>query len=344
VARVPDAWYVACRSPELERTPVARTILGAPVVLFRDHTGRVGALLDRCAHRNAPLSLGVVDENGRLTCAYHGWRFDGTGSCREVPGLLANRDADGRKRAVPAYASCEQDGFVWVWGRADAEPVGDPVRIPFVDDPDYLVIHREFLFQCTLHAALENALDVLHTSFAHQGDFRGIRERHEVEAVRRRIPNGIEIEYFGEPSLAGPAKDEDGNPILQQHWDRFFMPSVAQVEYKAGETMHVINSLPHTPVSDFETRVWVISCSKVPNGGAATEARPSLEAYLDKILAQDVEILAEQTRCIQRFGGERYMSTELDLVGPEIWRMLRQAERGLAPDTTDIDRRICMTI
>ena len=342
VAHVPKAWYVACRSEELGEAPLARTVLGTPLALFRDRSGRPGAVLDRCPHRNVALSLGAVDEKGLLTCPYHGWRFDGTGACREVPGLLDGSDPDGRKRAVPAHATCEQDGFLWVWGEPDVAPAGSPVRIPYVDDPDYIVVHREYLFECTLHAALENALDVPHTAFVHQGDFRGTRERQEVEAVRRRIPGGIEVEYLGEPPLSGPAEDEDGQPIVQQHWDRFFMPSVAQVEYRAGEDRHLVTTLPHTPISDFETRAWLVSCWNTP--GVGEDSRPQIESYLDAILAQDVEILARQTEGIRRFGGESYMSTELDLMGPEIWRMLRQAERGLDPDAADIALRARITV
>lgn len=86
VARVMRAWYVACESNELLETPLARTIYGQPFVLFRDGVGRPGALLDRCAHRNVPLSLGRVAE-GRLQCSYHGWQYDGGGTCVKIPGL-----------------------------------------------------------------------------------------------------------------------------------------------------------------------------------------------------------------------------------------------------------------
>ena len=129
---------------------------------------------------------------------------------------------------------------------------------------------------------------------------------------------------------------------MQQHWDRFFLPGIAQVEYKTGSERHLVTTLPHPPVSDCETRAWLVSCWKVPGGGG--EARPTLEAYLDGILAQDVDILREQTQGIRRFGGEAYMSTELDLMGPEIWRMLRQAERGLDPNAAGIDLSIEMMV
>jgi hypothetical protein len=61
-------------------------------------------------------------------------------------------------------------------------------------------------------------------------------------------------------------------------------------------------------------------------------------------LAQDADILRQQTQGIQRFGGEAYMSTELDLMGPEIWRMLRQAERGLDPNAAEIDLSIELVV
>jgi phenylpropionate dioxygenase-like ring-hydroxylating dioxygenase large terminal subunit len=342
VARVPDAWYAACRSDELGREPLGRTILGLPVVVFRDGQGGAGALLDRCAHRNVPLSAGEVDGAGRLACPYHGWRYDRTGACREVPGLLDGSDPEGRERAVPAFATFERDGFVWVWARPDGEPRGEPVRIPCADDPEYVVVVREYDVECTLHAALENALDVPHTAFVHRGDFRG-KGSHEIEAARRRIPGGIEVEYVGEAPLSGPETGPDGRPVVSEHWDRFLLPSVAQVEYRTPPDRHLISTLPHTPVGDFRTRFWLVSCWRVPRERHA-ELRPLIEKQLDTILGQDVEILRAQTRRIRELGGESYRSTELDLMGPEILRMLRQAERGLPVDTAAIDRRVRLRV
>ena len=74
MARVSRAWYIACRAGDLGRRPIRRTILGMPIVLFRGAGGSPGALLDRCPHRNVPLSMGSV-EQGLLQCGYHGWRF-----------------------------------------------------------------------------------------------------------------------------------------------------------------------------------------------------------------------------------------------------------------------------
>ena len=341
VARVHDAWYAACRADELLEAPIARTILDQPLVLFRDESGRAFALLDRCAHRNAPLSLGSVDAAGHVACPYHGWRFDGTGVCRDVPGLSTENPASGGRR-VPAFAAREQDGFVWVFARADAEPTAAPPRMPHIDDDAYLTVIREYDVECTMHAALENALDVPHTAFVHRGDFRG-KESREIEAVRRRIPGGIEVEYLGEPPLTGPTTDAEGRPIVSEHWDRFFLPGVAQVEYRTSSGRHLISTLPHTPVSDFRTRFWLVSCWKVPADKRA-EMRPAIEKQLDTILGQDVEILRQQTRRIRELGGEAYRSTPLDLMGPEILRMLQQAEQGLPADTAPIERTITLRV
>jgi len=341
VARVLDAWYAACRSDELLDAPLTRTILDLPVVLFRGAGGRAFGLLDRCAHRNAPLSHGAVDAAGHLACPYHGWRFDGRGACREVPGF-ATDNAGGAGRRVPAFATCEQDGFVWIWRREGAEPTVEPPRIPHIDDREYLSVIREYDVECTMHAALENALDVPHTAFVHRGDFRG-KESREIEAVRRRIPGGIEVEYIGEPPLSGATVDTDGRPIVSEHWDRFLLPSVAQVEYRTSTGRHLVSTLPHTPVSDFRTRFWLVSCWKVPESKRA-EMRPIIEKQLDTILGQDVEILRLQTRRIRELGGESYRSTPLDLMGPEMLRMLKQAEQGLPTDDAPIDRRITLRV
>src|SRR5271155_1670375 len=60
-----NAWYIAAWVDEIGGDqPLARRICNEPIVLFREGTGRVGALADRCCHRSAPLSMGSVVEEG----------------------------------------------------------------------------------------------------------------------------------------------------------------------------------------------------------------------------------------------------------------------------------------
>ena len=79
-------WHPVAGADEVGPQPVAALLLAQPLVLWRDASGAIQAWADQCPHRGARLSLGQVCE-GRLTCAYHGWQFDASGQCVQVPAL-----------------------------------------------------------------------------------------------------------------------------------------------------------------------------------------------------------------------------------------------------------------
>ena len=84
-----NQWYMAAWASEIGDAPLGRTICNEPIVLFRDRSsGQVSALLDRCCHRGAPLSMGEVTDKG-LCCGYHGVVFNG---CEVVQDLEAAFD------------------------------------------------------------------------------------------------------------------------------------------------------------------------------------------------------------------------------------------------------------
>jgi len=332
VVRLPRAWFVACPSKELRERPIVRTIQGTPLALFRGEGGTPGALLDRCSHRNAPLSLGACVAPGQIQCAYHGWRFDGTGACRAVPGRVVEDEGVGtgagaRMRRVPAFACVEQDGFVWVLSTADVEPAAPPPRLPLLDDPRYGAIRRSFRIEGPMHAAIENALDVPHTAFLHRGMHRSGKTPHDIDVTVRRFADRAEAEFVGEPrpeGLAGKLLAPGGGIVT--HFDRFLLPSLAQVEYRIGDQAHVILTAAHTPVTDFVTDVHAIGVFRVriPRWLVRLFGVPLAK----KILAQDQHVLRAQAETVRRFGGEDFASTELDVLGRDIWRLLERAARG----------------
>lgn len=320
-------WYVACLSAELGRRPLARTVLGEPLVFFRGGRGAPAALADRCPHRNVPLSMGRAVDGGLLECCYHGWRFDGDGACRLVPGLVGD-DPDRRARRVAAYPVEELDGLVWVWPEADRPPLGRPPRMPQVGAPGYATVRHAASLGTTLHAALENTLDVPHTAFLHRGLFRGGRDPVEVEVVVREGEDRVEAEYVGEPrpeGLAGRVLAPEGGVVT--HFDRFILPSLAQVEYRLGAN-HLLTTTAFTPAAEGELRLHatVTYRLRVP----AAVVRPLVTPIARAILAQDARILRAQAHNEGRFGGEQHSSTELDVLGQEILRLLRRAGRGEA--------------
>ncbi len=329
VAHVPDAWYIACASVSLKKKPVSIRILGTPLVLFRGAAGHPGALLDRCPHRNVPLSVGSV-EGEHLQCAYHGWRFDSGGECRDVPGL--DGDPTSRGRAVPSYACMDRDGFVWVYMQPDTIPDEGPFRFELLGAPGYKHVIRELEARATLHATIENALDVPHTAFLHKGLFRDSdRKRSRIDVRVKATHDRVEAEYIGEArpeGLVGRILSPSGGVVT--HFDRFILPSIAQVEYRIGEENHILVSAVCTPVSDFVTRLFAVVCfrTRIPSWLLKPVATP----LGLKIFHQDTHVLDLQSRTIEEFGGESYASTEIDVLGPQIMRLLRLAERGELPD------------
>jgi phenylpropionate dioxygenase-like ring-hydroxylating dioxygenase large terminal subunit len=330
VVHLRDQWYIACASADLRGKPVPFKLMGTPLVAFRDAEGKASVLLDRCPHRMVPLSLGGVVE-GQIECSYHGWRFDGDGVCRKVPGLCSAEE--GRSRDVPRYPTAEQDGYVWVYATPGADPERRPYKLPVLDAPGYVHVRRSVVFEGTLHAAMENALDVPHTAFLHRGLFRGGREPVEIQAVMTRDERSVQTEFIGEPKPPGLAAKilSPGSDGVVTHFDRFLLPSIAQVEYRLGDENHICTTSMATPVDDFETKMFAVVSLKLrlPVG----LLKPIIEPFAMQIFRQDAWILKEQTEAIARWGGERFQSTEIDLMGAQIWRLLKRAEKGkLGPD------------
>jgi phenylpropionate dioxygenase-like ring-hydroxylating dioxygenase large terminal subunit len=334
VACPQEWWYPACMGHDLGSTPVALTLMDLPLVVYRDRQGVAHALVDRCPHRNVPLSLGRVHRDGTLECAYHGWRFDGGGRCTAVPALETELGASASPRDAVSRPVREQDGVVWVWGSAEVAPHRDPYRLPDLGtgaNVGEVVFQRDI--DCTMHAALENALDVPHTAFLHGGLFRKSGQGPRVEAERQDLPDGVEVRFVGEPAAFGPLRLPDAT---FDHWDRFFLPSVAQIEYRVGDAVQIVNNILHLPLSAKRTRAWFVLRFRSPLPARALA--PIVRTRGKKILEQDVTMLEAQTANAARFGGERYTSTDLDLLGNAIWRLLRQAERaeGRANDGTEV--------
>ncbi len=327
VVRMLEQWYVACASSALKPGALLnKTIAGVPLVVYRGKGGEAAALLDRCCHRNVPLSRGkVVGEH--VQCGYHGWEFDGGGACRVIPGLMAEVESKGRR--VASFAVREQQGWIWVFLAPDTEPDREPFHIPYLDEPGYDTVSRTVSAPGTMHATIENALDVPHTAYLHAGLFRGTSEPNEIECVVRRWSDRVEAQFIGEPrpeGLIGRVLSPSGGEVT--HYDRFFLPSILQVEYRIGTENHIIVTGACTPVSDFVTELhasvsfnlrlphWLVKLAGIRIGL--------------KIFGQDAVMLASQTDTIRTFGGEQFVSTEIDVLGGHIWRLMKQAERGEA--------------
>jgi phenylpropionate dioxygenase-like ring-hydroxylating dioxygenase large terminal subunit len=337
VVHLGDQWFPLAASRELGERPLARALHGVPIVLFRGRDGAPAALVDRCPHRNVPLSLGRC-AGGVLECGYHGWRFDGTGACLAVPGLAGDAGR-GAGRGADAHPAVERDGLVWVWSTPGPSPsAAEPFRFPHLADPRYTTVRHTQRLVGTVHAAVENALDVPHTAFLHGGLFRTPRRRSVVEVALRRGVDRAEAEYVGEPrptGLLGRILAPGGGTV--EHVDRFVLPCIAQVEYRLGLESHLVATTAFTPEADDAVRLFSAVSFRLPLPGWLV--RPFVAPLALRVLAQDARMLAAQIGNVRRFGGERFAHTELDVLGPHVWHLLRRAARGEPGEPYEPPRR-----
>ncbi len=157
-------WYVAALSAEVGDRPIGFTVLGEPIVLFRDSAGAVVALEDRCVHRQAPLSLGSV-VGDRLQCGYHGFTYDRTGSCVLVP----SQDRVPPGAAVRAYPVRERQGMIFVWtGDPALSAQRAPYDFPYAEGAGWSLHFERLYGRFDYRLLIDNLLDLTHLSFAHK--------------------------------------------------------------------------------------------------------------------------------------------------------------------------------
>lgn len=337
--RWPDAWYIACGSADLRRTPAAVSLAGFNLALFRNRSGRPQALEDRCAHRGAPLSAGCI-EGDALRCAYHGWRYDGSGRVCELPSLRPNAKVPDGAR-IRAFPAIESQGYVWVWSGAD-EPNRDPHVLPHIGEPGWSHFRMRTRFAGSIETCLENFLDCPHASYVHRGWFRAPTGRAVRAIVRTRI-DGAEAEYFDEPrtgSIVWRLLAPRAGAMM--HTDRFIAPNVSQVDYGFPNGLHYTITSCCTPVGAHDT--WVHTVISFRFRGLGPLVRLVFEPLSRIIIRQDVRMIALQRANLDRFEPSPFVSTEADLLGPIIVEWNRALREGRSPPPAGSERHVEMRI
>jgi phenylpropionate dioxygenase-like ring-hydroxylating dioxygenase large terminal subunit len=308
-------------------------LFGVPLVVFRI-AGRAQALVDRCPHRNVPLSQGRTTSIG-VQCAYHGWTFDGAGACRHVPALGGPGKAGWS--AEPA-AAIDQDGLVWV---ALERPTDRPPGLELAPDARPVgAVDRSF--DAPLQQVAENILDVPHTRFLHRGLFRsdsgGARRRVRVERSDGRVVACYLDEGWPEGWLGQVFRPLVGDRRLE-HEDRFIAPCRAEVVYRAGHDLELRLVSWLRPEADDRT---VMLSTGFLRGPPVVHrlARRVFRPLATRVVDQDRAILSAQHGVLRRFGGPRFVSSPADLLGPHITRMWNDAVRGDSTPPTVEERTL----
>lgn len=322
-------WYIACRSGQIANGPVARTIVGEPLVVFRSPSGEAAALIDRCAHRNLALSRGTITADG-LRCAYHGWAWGADGHCTRIPAACGG---DCQTIRVKSYKVREQQEMIWVWLAGEGNPLPDrePPLFPHLGEPGWRHFFMERTFEADAFHCVENFLDVPHTAHVHRGLFRG-GESKEIEIEITSGEDWIAAEFLGEErmdSWIGKLLVPDGSRI--RHVDRFQLPYVTRVDYQMSEKRQYVVMSQCTPEGPERTRVFTYLAFRfVPLGGMIQLV---FQPFAGVILNQDVEVLRQQTEDLRRTGAARFLYHETDAIARGIRDLIDgKSLAGRAPE------------
>jgi nitrite reductase/ring-hydroxylating ferredoxin subunit len=250
--------------PEPDGAPLRVRLLGEDLIAFRDTNGRVGLLGANCAHRGAPLFFGRNEDCG-LRCVYHGWKYDVSGQCVDMPNVPPESTYKDKVRQ-PAYRCEESHGFIWAYMGTLTDPPPPP-QFEFLGlPPGHRYISKQYL-ESNWVQSLEGDFDPTHSSFLHGSVGGGKREgvqdgtpEHalgdaEREARIRTVEMHalvmvIETEYG---LLIGARRDAG------QDWywrlNQFVMPFYAYTPSRVANPLHCNI---WQPMDDHTTMVWRI--------------------------------------------------------------------------------------
>jgi phenylpropionate dioxygenase-like ring-hydroxylating dioxygenase large terminal subunit len=294
----PDHWYPLAWSRELKPgKTLARQFAGEPIVLVRPPTGEVFALADRCAHRQIPLSKGVV-EGCAIRCGYHGWAYDSSGRCIDVPYLGKGKLPNG----VRAYPCREAGGLIMVFpGDPD---LGEATPLPAlgsVEDPRYKT--RRFGREVACHYSFmhENLMDMNH-QFLHRRQMGQIRPRFLGQCSG---PDWIEARYsfartagkqpLGEAAIFGQRRTANDKMA-----DKDVMTIRTEYPYQTlrirtqGDTPVMDLWIVYVPVDREQRRCrtfGLLSIRRLKIPGLLDAAWPLLVAFTERIFREDREIV-----------------------------------------------------
>lgn len=211
-------WLPVALRRELDRAdgaPLRISILGESLLLIRLSNGQLALVEPRCPHRGADLFWGRNEDCG-LRCVYHGWKFDASGQCVDIPNMApgAARDNLMARVRIASYPVRDTGDLIWAW-LGDGEPP-DMHGFEFCQVAPQARYVSKKLQECNWAQAVEGAIDTAHFSFVHKNlPGSGVREVYEDNRARWINEDGAP-RYSIAPhpaglTLAGERHADEGN-------------------------------------------------------------------------------------------------------------------------------------
>jgi vanillate O-demethylase monooxygenase subunit len=330
-------WYCSALSTEVTGTPFARTICDKPIVFYRGESGRAVALEDRCAHRQAPLSLGRVLGDD-IECSYHGFLFDCSGACVHVP----HQDTVPRSAAITAYPLVERWGYIWLWlgDPAQADPATVP-HLPWTEDKRLRTVYFRFDVAANFQLMADNLMDVSHTDFLHRASIgsqtgrKGQNEQTRVELDCRIEDERVHFIRRVHNTLLGPIATKwagSSKPVTRSNTLMWEAPNTIHsvLEFQNEETHHTIHMehimTPSTAAKTFYFMNWVRDFG-TDNVSYPTDDDVRREQTA-VVADEDVPMVEAQQRNIERFGMVHDIPARQDQFITAVHHTLRQIYAG----------------
>ncbi len=148
-------------------SPIRVKLLSEHLIAFRDSNGKLGLIDEFCAHRRVSLWFGRNEEGG-IRCPYHGWKYDTSGQCLDIPS-----EPDGSKFCnkvkLNSYPCVELGGVIWTYmGPSDKQPPLPEFEWALVPDSHRYVSKR--IQENNYLQAMEGGIDSSHVSWLHSGE------------------------------------------------------------------------------------------------------------------------------------------------------------------------------
>lgn len=331
-----ENWYIACKSEELAKKPLALTLYDENLVLFRDLNNKPVALPNRCLHRYAKLSEGEVI-NGELVCPYHSWTYNNEGMVSRVPSE-GDKQLKG-KRCLKSLPCHEKEGVIWVWmGKGEPTDISSIWSWPHYQEKGWVSYIMVTDFNNEVTNLVENFMDVPHTVSVHKGWFRN--EALKKVPIVTETSKGQVLVTYEQPEdsigvLIKPLLNPSGAPMI--HTDCFIFPNITKVDYSFGpHSQYVINS-QCTPISAFKSRVYTYIGYKIPFVGPIL--KPFIQFYTRQVIEQDVWIMDVQRANLNEDEEPRFQSTPADEPHLQIERLRSLGVKGDA-SVFEVQKRV----
>jgi phenylpropionate dioxygenase-like ring-hydroxylating dioxygenase large terminal subunit len=283
------AWHAVALAADVGDAPLRVRLLGEPWVLTR-FGGELTAFRDRCPHRLAPLSLGAVCGD-TLQCRYHGWRFDSTGRCVEIPALGADATLPPRATLAVAAGVAERYGLVWL---APQEPVAPLPLFPEWNDDGFVnAMNDPRVTSAGALQLVDNFLDATHLPTVHVGTF-GVADAPYVP------PSNVERDGWMSTSTFEVLYRNHDDPLVETGEHPLVQPQELVKQICGPTTALVRLGFPLTG----KTVTFLFACA--PNSASSTTvfklmARddlddpatqlPDLLKFEDRVLDEDLAVL-----------------------------------------------------